>query len=376
MNKLVIDAETSSFQTGNPFSRRNHCCCVALCKDGSSSVCIPWEHGGNPVSADNVQHLQAAINEANLLIGFAFKFDLHWLRRCGIIVDYANLPRVWDCQVAQFIIQCQQERYPSLDSSCAFFGLGQKSKVVEEEFWNRGIDTDAVPWDILSEYAKRDVDLTWQLYEAQQKWLVDHPELKRLIKLSCMDTVVLAELEWNGLRYDVEESLRRAKDIEKELKDIDGSFESYLNLRSHEHVSALLYGGVVRWVEKTPAKDGRFKHTKIEKTLPRLVVPLEHTRLKKDGYWSTDDDTLKRLRVSGAAKKVVGLLIKRNKLERLKSTYYEGLPKVIEEKDWEPGTLHGQFNQTTVVTGRLSSSSPNLQNLHPEVDELIKSRFS
>ena len=159
------------------------------------------------------------------------------------------------------------------------------------------------------------------------------------------------------------------------------------SFNSGEHLSALLYGGVVRFVESTPYlhtfKTGplagqtkeRFIKKKIETTLPRLVEPLPKTELKKLGYWSTDASVLSRLKAKGTSRLVVELIKRRNELERLVSTYYHGIPKTIEEKDWEPGWLHGQFNQVTVVTGRTSSSSPNLQNMASEVDELIKTRF-
>jgi len=226
--KLCVDTEITTYATGNAFSRRNHLCCVSVRSDNDGVTrCIKWEHNGEPVSADNVSYLQDALNRALLVIGFAIKFDLHWLRRCGIIEGYSfeNL-QIWDCQLAQFVIQCQSERYPSLDKSCAYFNLGQKSTIIEKEYWDRGIDTDQVPWEILEEYANRDVDLTWELYQAQQKYLTDKPALLRLIKLSCMDTLVLAEMEYNGLKYDVEESLKRAAQKQQEIDEIERQVKS------------------------------------------------------------------------------------------------------------------------------------------------------
>jgi DNA polymerase-1 len=206
-----------------------------------------------------------------------------------------------------------------------------------------------------------------------------------------MDTLVLAEMEYNGLKYDIEESNLRADKLKQELANIEQQLKDILgvtiNWNSPYHISAVLYGGVLKSVEETPYehtfKTGqragqtvtRTHKKEIETTLPRLVEPLEGSDLKELGYWSTDDSTLKRLRLRGSAKSVVGLITKRNELERLSSTYYVGFPKKAREMDWPEGELHGQLNQCVVVTGRLSSSGPNIQNMPPEVDELVTTRY-
>lgn len=375
-------------------------CCVSYRGnyDGYTEPrCTPWEYNG-PVSRDSLDAIQAALNSADVWVFFNAKRELHWFRRTGIIDDFHVKQRIWCCQVAQFIISNQLERYPDLNSSCAAYGLPPKSSVVETEYWDRGIDTPSVPWDVLSEYAGRDADLTFRLYEAQQKYLRDKPELLRLIQLACADLLILCEMEFNGLIYDLEESARRQQQKQEEIAEIERELRSVVNISginfgSPEHISCILYGGTVKWTESTPyehtyktgQKQGitetRYRHKDLEAKLPRLIEPLPKTALAKkdkdgkDILWSTDDGVLKRLKPKGIAKRVIELITRRNELERLASTYYQGFPKIHQEMDWEPNVLHGQFNQVTVVTGRLSSSKPNLQNVPPEVNELIKTRF-
>ena len=57
------------------------------------------------------------------------------------------------------------------------------------------------------------------------------------------------------------------------------------------------------------------------------------------------------------------------------TTYYQGLPKLITEMNWEYGKIHGQLNQCVARTGRLSSSKPNLQNFDSEIKNLFGSRY-
>ena len=395
MKRLVIDSENTTFQKGNPFSRRNKCCAIAwliATDDGIKADVIPWEYGG-PVSRDYILVAEELIEDAELLIGFNLKYDLHWLRKCGIIESYSSLNcELWDCQLAQFIISNQQMRYPSLNKTCEYWKLEQKLDVVEKEYWALGIDTPDVPWEILSDYAKKDVDLTYEVYQKQQEYLMDKPELLKLIQLSCNDLIVLAEMEWNGLKYDVKESAIRAEKLQKEIKEIDANIKSIVgnyefNFNSNDHVSVLLYGGIIKFVTSTvyehTYKSGpkvgltepRFRHTKTEIKFPRLVEPLERSELAKSGYWSTDESVLNQLKATGKAKQMIQHLLRRSELERLESTYYRGFPKKILEMDWEEGMIHSQLNQCVAVTGRLSSSGHNQQNIPPEVNELVQTRF-
>jgi DNA polymerase-1 len=123
---------------------------------------------------------------------------------------------------------------------------------------------------------------------------------------------------------------------------------------------------------------GQIKEKWEEFSIPfkRLVVPLKGTELLKEGYYSTDEKTLKSLRSSNKAKSIIELLLKRTTLEKRLSTYYRGVVNLINELNWKKGVIHGQLNQCVTRTGRLSSSKPNLQNFDGEIKSLFTSRFS
>ncbi len=350
---------------------------------------VKLEHGGNLVSRESLDFVQQQLDEATQLIGFNLKYDLHWLRRYGLVVP-VDL-RLWDVQAVQFVIQNQQQSYPAMDTTSKFYELQPKYDDIATEYWAKGIDTPNIPWDIVERRAVEDVILTYDLYRKQVETLPESK--KRLVSLVNQDLRMLAEMEWHGLRYDTVESLKQStiikgeiESINKELTDTFGDHP--FNWSSGDHASVCLYGGTIRFHVATPyehtykggAKAGttetRYRHSHYEVTLPRLVTPLKRSELKKPGYWSTAADVLVRLRGSKKAKRVIDLMCRRADLEKLNSTYLEGFPKKIAEMDWEPGTIHGGLNQSVVVTGRLSSSGPNMQNLLEEAQALVKSRYA
>ena len=136
--------------------------------------------------------LRVGIGKATLLVGFNIKYDLHWARRHGVQVPQGV--RVWDCQIAEFLIRGQQGSYPSLNEALARFNLGQKDDKVAE-YWKLGIDTEFIPKDELVHYNNLDVELTYQLYLKQQAVMSD--KLKRLCLVMGLDLLVLQEMEWS-----------------------------------------------------------------------------------------------------------------------------------------------------------------------------------
>jgi hypothetical protein len=173
----------------------------------------------------------------------------------------------------------------------------------------------------------------------------------------------------------------RLQEIDAKLNQMVGI--AGINWNSSDHVSAVLYGGVVKTKvrEKTERilKDGTIKHgerwgTK-EEFVHRRCSPLRGSEGGTDGVWSVGEPILKSLKARGNSRRIIDGLLERSKLQKLLSTYYRGVPEIIAEKDWEPNLIHGQFNQCVAATGRLSSSSPNLQNFSGEIKDLFYSRY-
>lgn len=385
MSYLVLDTETTTTNSGHPFTLRNKLCTVGL-KSPYLLETFNIEYDDHPFGAA-LERIQEEIDEYRFLVGFNLKFDLHWLRRYGIVfpADFA----VHDCQLGYFLLTAQEHRYPSLNEVSVAYGFGEKDDRVDREYWSQGIDTPLVPYNILDEYLRRDLDLTERVYLRQRALFEENPKLRHLFSLQCQDLLVLEEMEWNGLLYDKEESLKKAEELEEKLAGIRTELSDlvglpFINWGSPEQVSKVLYGGVIKEQyqeeflfhykddKKEPVWKKRWQVR--EHLLPRLVEPLKNSAKAKDGIFSTSETTLLELKATGKAKKVVQLLLSYAELDKL-NDYFKGIPKLIEEMEWEDNVLHGQLNQCNVVTGRLSSNAPNQQNMPEPVSDLIRSRF-
>lgn len=382
----ILDCETTIFEKGNPFSRRNKLCYVGIASDDTYRD-YDIEYSNSPYGS-HLSDIKESLETADLVVGFNLKFDLHWIQRYVPDLDISF--RVWDCQLAHFILSNQKEPYPSLDEVLVFYGLPPKLDVVRLQYWDNGIDTPGVPEPLLQEYLQLDVTRTRQVYEAQlQQFNEGDPALFALFRLQCVDLLTLLEMEHEGMVYNVERSRELAADVANRIADIDRDLSTLVvepvNWNSPEHLSAALYGGVLRVPVRVPTerilKDGTIKRG--EKwglksyDMPRLVKPVKGSETTKEGVWSVAEPTLRSLKgLSGTASKVITLILTRSELRKLFSTYYEGIPDLIEKKDWEPGQVHGQFNQCVAATGRLSSSAPNLQNFATAIKELFRSRYA
>jgi DNA polymerase I-like protein with 3'-5' exonuclease and polymerase domains len=390
MSVLTFDVETSTKNKGNPFTASGKMVSYGVKVDDEECTFHYY------TDIDFAGVLREAIRSAKLLVGFNLKFDLHWARRYGSMPS--DRVRVWDCQIAEFIIRGQQGAYPSLNECLTKYGLGQKDDKIAE-YWDLGVDTEFIPVDELKFYNNLDVELTYKLYLAQLEVMSD--KQKRLCYLMGLDLLVLAEMEWNGIKFDIELCKEKAVEAEQQLKDLNEEiliFSPYpdINLDSGQHLSCLLFGGVLEIEVATPTervyKSGPNKgltytrnsyHTE-RYEFPRLFNPLPRTEAKlkmklSDGseqpWYTTNEQVLKQLKApTKQHKRLIEALLERAEVGKLVDTYYGKLPQLLETMEWGD-ILHGQYNQVVAATGRLSSSNPNMQNFSGDVDKLLVSRY-
>lgn len=348
-------------------------------------VCISWCYDGNAgasrISPDLIQALQKLVDSACLIVGFNFKFDYHWLTNAGLRLEHKP---IWDCQNCEFVLTRQTQSYPSLEDCCVKYGLGNKIDVIKNEYWNKGINTDQIPWPILKEYAILDAVLTYKLYYAQLPFLTAGQT--KLLKILNEDLKVLADMEKNGLVYDSELCATRSQKLEEQISTISKELNSFypdipINWNSPDQLSAFLYGGVIK--QEVREHVGYFKGGKtpgapkyakrvIEHQLPRLYQPLKGSELAKEGFYATNEDTLLKLKGKQGPLK---MMLELSKLDKLNGTYYKGIPKLNGEMNWPPNKIHGTLNQCVAQTGRLSSTKPNLQNFAEDTQDVFVTRY-
>lgn len=181
------------------------------------------------------------------------------------------------------------------------------------------------------------VDLIYQLQPVLKKELKTR-ELIRLFDDIEMPLVeVLAGMEQNGIKLDVAILKEVSTDIEKRLikliQDIYDISGTQFNINSPKQLRVILF--------------------------EKLKLPI--IKKSKTGP-STDEEVLRKL---ATQHKLPALLLEYRQLTKLKSTYIDTLPQLINPKT---GRVHTSFNQTGTETGRLSSSNPNLQNIPIKTD--------
>ena len=188
--------------------------------------------------------------------------------------------------------------------------------------------------EVAAEYAAEDADITLQLHQAM------HPVIQADDKLDFIysqvempSREVLFTIERNGVLIDQGMLNRQSNEIGMKLMDLEKqAFElagQPFNLGSPKQLQEILFGKLgIKPTKKTPS-----------------------------GAPSTDEDVLQELALDYPLPKV---LLEYRGLAKLKSTYTDKLPKMINA---QTGRVHTSYNQAVAITGRLASSDPNLQNI-------------
>ncbi|WP_345793252.1 DNA polymerase I [Thauera sp. JM12B12] len=196
------------------------------------------------------------------------------------------------------------------------------------------IGFDEVAIERATEYAAEDADVTLRLHRHLWPQLEAVPQLEALYRDIEMPVLaVLQRMERTGVLIDPfllsqhsEELGRRLHALEREAQDLAGQ---PFNLGSPKQLGEILFG--------------------------KLGLPV--VKKTATGQPSTDEEVLEKLAEDYPLPK---LLLEHRGLAKLKSTYADKLPRMVDPKT---GRVHTSFSQATAVTGRLSSSEPNLQNI-------------
>ena len=386
MNRYcVIDTECSGAlrNKAHPFDPRNKLLLVGLHTPTSTDL-LDIEYSNLPFG-DNLKLIQETIDNSDVVVGFNIKYDLHWLRRYGINLDKVN---IWDCQLAEFILVQQSESYPSLEVTASKYSLPLKQDTLAE-YLGKGLDVSDIPLPELLEYLKGDLISTYELYKTQTP-LIRKGGYWPLFNMQCQDLLVIQDIEFNGMKYDLQKSIDLGNKCTDRINELQGELRLLahapveINWSSNDHVSAILYGGIVKeevqepiGVFKTGPRAGLPKYARrvVEHRLPRLVEPRKGSELAKEGYWSTAREVLGELKATGTAKQIIKRVLEWSDLEKIRGTYYDGIPKKFVDYNWQNEVMHGQINQCVARTGRTSSSNPNLQNQPSDAKQCFTTRF-
>lgn len=353
-----------------------------------------FNHSENEYNSEdinkNIIDIHNLIDNAFILVGHNIKFDLHWLNKLNIKFDNKKL---WCTQVAEYIINGQDKTCPlSLHELSLKYGLTPKIDKVKM-YWESGYNTYDIPLNILIPYGEQDTINALNI--CLKQWKKINASNKNLFCLHMEFIKILRQIEFNGMKIDTTKIKMAIPDYTNKLTDIKEQLISIvvtafpeiedileqINFNSDQHLSAILYGGEIKYdgIEiyykdyKNKGKIEKQRKTKLGLMLSGLgFIPPKGTETKKEGVYKTDKGTLDTLKCKTKIQKQFLFLLKEySKIEKIKSTYLEGL--LEREKD---SYVHPNMNQTVTTTGRLSCTNPNLQNQpRSGTDKIIKDVF-
>ena len=275
-------------------------------------------------------------NPAKSWVGQNIKYDLLILKWMGVDIRGP----IFDTMLAHYVIEPDGKH--GMDSMSEKY-LGYEPIHIEELIGKKGKSQGSmrdVESEKLKEYAGEDADITLQLKE---KFLP-------LLKQKEVDTVfekvenplvkVLADMEYEGIRVDVEFLNEYSKELERDAKAAEE--------RVYKEAG-------VRFNLGSPKQLGEVLFDKL-----KLDPSAKKT---KTGQYQTGEDVLLKLAAKGHD--IVDSILTFRELTKLKSTYVDALPALINPKT---GRVHTTYGQAVAVTGRLASNNPNLQNIPVRTD--------
>ena len=339
--RFAFDTETSSL---NPVASRlaglsfsweaNRGFYLPICGKGRCLEAEPTLAALRPVMAD------PAIRK----IGQNIKFDTVVLAANGVPVAGAD----FDTMIASFVLDSSRQSH-GMDALCREL-LGF-DPIPITNLIGRGsgqLSFDQVDTAAAAEYSAEDADVTWQLAGCLEKQLIGSG-LETLFHETEMPLVeVLAAMELEGVRVDTCVLAELGKELAGRLEELTRKIHDEVgypfNIDSPKQLATVLFD--------------------------ELKLPV--VRKTRTGR-STDAETLASL-AADTGHPVPTLVKEYRELVKLKGTYIDTLPQMICART---GRIHAGFNQTSAITGRLSSSDPNLQNIPVRTEEgrRIRSAF-
>ena len=260
------------------------------------------------------------------------KFDIAVLRNFGI--ELKNF--YFDTMLASYCIDPDQKH--GMDELAQKY-LSYKPIPISELIGEKKDPSKIFDVDLnsISDYACEDADITFRLYNKLKKELEKENLTKVAYEIEFPLVPVLEDMEREGVKIDVEALKTLSNDLQTAMDNytrlIYQSCDEEFNINSPKQLQEILFN----------------------------KLGLRKGKKTKTGF-STDARALESIR---GEHEIVGMILDFRQVSKLKSTYSDSLPNLIEP---ETGRIHTDFNQTVASTGRLSSNNPNLQNIPIRTD--------
>ena len=262
-------------------------------------------------------------------VGQNFKYDLTIFARNGIDVQGV----AFDTMLESYVLN-STGRHNMDDLAKRYLG---HQTISFEEIAGKGknqLTFNQIPLEKAAEYAAEDADVTMKLQQVLWEKLSKEPSLEKLFKEMELPLLgVLSRMERRGVLIDSDALFLQSNEIANRLSELEE--QAYVlagqpfNLASTKQLQEILFDKLgLPVIQKTPK-----------------------------GAPSTNEEVLEELAFSHELPKV---LVEHRGLSKLKSTYTDKLPQMVNP---QTGRVHTSYHQAVTATGRLSSSDPNLQNI-------------
>lgn len=219
-------------------------------------------------------------DDCTLMVGFNLKFDLlHMWHLEELQAFFKRGGKIWDCQYAEYLLEGQQlhAQMCSMDSIIEKYG-GQLKVDAVKACWDSGMDTREIHKDVLHEYSIGDGDNTEIIFLGQLKRAAQmHPNFIKMLGLRMDGLLATTEMEYNGLKVDLELGNKRREELYNSLLEYDAELAKYVpelppelefNWQSRYHKSYLIFGGTAKydkWVQHEDEEGNKLYANKTEK---------------------------------------------------------------------------------------------------------------
>ena len=309
---------------------------VSFCIEPGKAAYVPLAHdyAGAPDQLDRAKtlaRLKPLLEDpARPKVGHHLKYDAHVLACAGIALAGMR----YDSMLESYVLNSTATRHDM--DSCAKLYLGVDT-IKYEDVAGKGakqLTFNQVPVETAANYSAEDADVTLQLHRVLHAALGKEPGLLAIYEEIEQPLVpVLLAMEHHGVLVDREKLKRQSGEIAKRLAELEqeahASAGQPFNLDSPRQLQEILF-----------TKQG-----------------LPVTQKTRTGQPSTAEEVLEALAERYPLPRII---LEYRGLAKLRSTYTEKLPEQIDAKT---GRVHTSYHQAVAVTGRLSSSDPNLQNI-------------
>lgn len=346
-NYVVLDFETTNRNKGSALDETNELVLASWCVNGGKMR----SKRGTEFEQDE---LVGDVLQADFIVAHNAKFELGWLRRCGVTKPLL----VFDTMLADYVIGGNRWLYSklSLEQCLKRWRIKHKKESVVSRMIRTGICPSTIPAPWLQHYCEKDVLAAHALYLEQRTYFMGAPKLLSTFYTRCLTSYVLSEIEPEGMMLDEAAVVEEADKLEREVAALENELNTItggINLASPKQLGEFIY-------DRLGFTQGASRGNKKASAASR----------------STDEAAIRALQPTTAVQhRFIDAFREHRSKSSALTKYLRKFRQCCSERG---GILKAVFNQSNTATHRLSSSGmeyrTQFQNLQREYKPLFRAK--